>query len=127
MDFRNLFREKKPTLDSNNIIWMLTINDIFTWGINLVVITLVGLYFAEKIDGDPKTIVGIGTAIAYVARAFTQIPFGLLGDHFKKDLDEVIMLVVGNKLMGSAILGYTIINQAWQYYALQQFLESVLH
>lgn len=119
MGLRNIFGQKRNTLGSNNIIWLLTINDIFTWGISFVVTTLIGLYLAEKLEADPKTVVGIGTTVSFLARALTQIPFGLLGDYFKRDVDEVLMLALGNGLMGLAILGYTQVEADWQYYLLQ--------
>lgn len=106
----------------NTTIWLLTVNDVFTWGMVNVVTILIGLYLSRKLDVDATEVVGVGTGILFLTRALVQIPFGLLGDRTRSDLDEVIMLMSGNLLMGVPIILYTQVTTPWHYYCLQVIL-----
>lgn len=106
----------------NTTIWLLTVNDVFTWGMVNVVTILIGLYLSGKLAADAAEVVGLGTGILFLTRALVQIPFGLLGDRTRSDLDEVIMLMIGNLLMGVPIILYTQVTAPWHYYSLQVIL-----
>lgn len=103
----------------NRVIWLLTVSDIFTWGIYLVINAFIGLYLAEKFGSNAVTMVGIGTAFFYCARVVTQIPVGIITDRIKKDRDDIALLFFGNILMGVPYLLLPTITSPNAFYILQ--------
>ena len=100
----------------NSIIWFLTVNDIFIWGGNFIINIFLGLYFSNKLNADPIIVIGVGTAVYQVIRAATQIPIGMLSDKYKSDRDEILMLVIGNFIMGSSVVSYVFVTEPIHYY-----------
>lgn len=103
----------------NKVIWLLTMSDIFTWGAYYVISVLSGIYLANKLGQNTVEIVGIGTAIYFFCRAIFQLPVGVIIDRIKKDNDEIVLLAIGNVLMGMSFLLYPLISSALVYFILQ--------
>lgn len=103
----------------NKIVMFLTLSDIFTWGLYLIVNSLVGIYLSKKLEHDATAIIGIGVSVYYITRALSQIPIGYLTDKTKSDKDDIIVLTMGNFLMGVPFLFYPVINSPYVYYFLQ--------
>jgi MFS family permease len=103
----------------NKVIMYLTLSDVFTWGMYVIVSAFTGLYLQTKLQMDVVEIVGIGAACFYIARVLFQIPIGLLTDSLKRDKDEIIFLMLGNLLMGLPLLLYPFIQTAVFFYFLQ--------
>ncbi|BCX13616.1 MAG: hypothetical protein KatS3mg085_148 [Candidatus Dojkabacteria bacterium] len=103
----------------NKIVMFLTLSDIFTWGLYLIVNSLVGIYLSKKIDHDATAIIGIGVSIYYATRALSQIPIAYLTDKTKSDRDDIFILTLGNFLMGAPFLFYPFISEPFMYYFLQ--------
>jgi hypothetical protein len=103
----------------NKIVMFLTLSDIFTWGLYLIINSLVGIYLSKKLNQDATAIVGIGVAIYYTTRAISQIPIGYLTDKTKSDIDDILILTFGNFLMGLPFFFYPFINSSYIYYILQ--------
>lgn len=103
----------------NPVIWLLTLSDIFTWGLYLVIVAFIGLYLSEKFGESAIEMVGIGTAFFYLARVISQIPIGMITDRIKKDRDDIIFLLAGNLTMGLPYLLLPSITSANSYYILQ--------
>lgn len=112
---------KKPNLRKiiNPVIVLLTFADIYTWGVYYIVVSLLGLYLANRLGHDPIEIVGIGVGIRFVVRAIVQIPVGMISDRIKNDIDEIILLMVGITLMALPIILFMFITSATQYYILE--------
>ena len=110
---------KKLLLDfsSNRVIWLLTFNDVFNWGVYFVVTVLSGLYLSQKFGQTTVQYIGIGTAITFLSRAAFQMPIGYLTDKLKRDLDEIIFLSLSSVITGfSVILYYFILSPVFYYY-----------
>lgn len=103
----------------NRVIWLLTISDIFTWGVYLIISGFVGLYLSEKLKYDPIEVLGLGTAIFYIGKGLFQIPIGIVTDKIQKDKDDILFLICGNLLMGTPYLFFPLISQSWHYFILQ--------
>jgi hypothetical protein len=103
----------------NNTIWLLTINDIFTWGVYYIVSILTGVYIADKFAVNVTETIGIGAGVMYFVRAIVQIPIGVWGDKILGDKDEVWLLILGNFLMGMPVIMLTQATETWHYYVLQ--------
>lgn len=103
----------------SRVIWLLTISDIFTWGIYLVINAFIGLYLSAKFGEHAVTMVGIGTAFFYLARVVTQIPIGIITDRIKKDRDDITLLFMGNLMMGLPYLLLPGITSPNSFYLLQ--------
>lgn len=103
----------------NQTILLLTVNDVFTWGVYNAINVLVGIYLTEKLNMLATEVVGIGVGILFLTRSVVQIPMGLIGDRLHTERDEVIMLMWGNILMGLPIILLTQVTAAWHYYLLQ--------
>jgi MFS family permease len=106
----------------NRIILFLTLSDVSTWGIYIVVNTFIGLYLAEKLGVSAIQTVGIGTSVYYFARVISQIPIGLVTDKIRKDRDDIALLFVGNILMGLPYLLFPSISNPSMFYFLQFIL-----
>jgi MFS family permease len=102
----------------NKVIWLLTFNDITTWGVYFVFSILIGIYLAGKLEANTAEIIGIGSGLYFFARGITQLPIGRFGDGHKSLLDELVLLMVGNLLMGLPIFFTVFITAVWQYYLL---------
>jgi len=103
----------------NKVIWLLTVSDVFTWGIYLVINAFIGLYLSEKFGTQAVEMVGIGTAFFYLARVVTQIPVGVITDRIKKDRDDITLLFIGNLLMGVPYLLLPSITSPVAFYILE--------
>ncbi|MEP7103979.1 MAG: MFS transporter [Candidatus Dojkabacteria bacterium] len=103
----------------NKVVWLLTLSDIFTWGLSLVINGFIGLYLAQRFGIDAIQMVGIGTAFFYGARVITQIPIGIISDKIKKDKDDITFLFFGNLLMGVPYLFFPSISSPLMFYFLQ--------
>lgn len=103
----------------NRVIWLLTFSDIFSWGLYLAIIGLIGLYLSNILGTDTVEMVGIGVGIYYLIRGFTQIPIGLVVDKIKRDRDDLIALILGNICLGVPFLMYPLIQNEFAFYALQ--------
>lgn len=106
----------------NRVIWLLTLSDIFTWGVYIIIAGFVGLYLAEKLGYNPVEVIGLGTAIFYFAKGTFQIPIGYFTDKTRKDKDDLLFLMVGNLFMGVPYLFYPLIKSAEVYFVLQFFI-----
>ena len=103
----------------NRIIALLTLSDIFTWGIFMVLNAIVGIYLSQKLGANSVQIVGIGAAVMTTARGVFQLPIGELLDRIKHDVDEILVLTLGNIMMGITYVFYPGISTAMFYYVLQ--------
>ncbi len=103
----------------NKVIMYLTLSDVFTWGVYVIVSAFTGLYLQTKLQMDVVEIVGIGAACFYIARVLFQIPIGLISDSLKRDRDEIVFLMLGNLLMGLPLLLYINIDSPLYFYLLQ--------
>ncbi len=103
----------------NRVIWYLTFSDIFTWGLYMVITTIVGIYLQNKLGGSALEYIGIGTAIYYLAKGGIQIPIGMITDRIKKDKDDILFLLLGNILMGIPFFFYPLLQSPLPYFILQ--------
>ncbi len=103
----------------NQIILYLTASDIFTWGVFAAINGFVGLYLAEKLEIDVVQILGVGIGIYSLAQGIVQIPVGTLIDKNKSDKDDIIILFIGDILMGMPFLFFPFIESEYIYYILQ--------
>lgn len=101
------------------VVLLLTLSDVFSWGVYYSITVIVGIYLAQRLDGNAVEYVGIGTGVYMFTRATLQLPLGYMSDRIKHDRDEIALLVIGNMLMGIPFLLYPIISSAWNYYILQ--------
>jgi hypothetical protein len=115
---------KRPHGILNRVIWLLTLSDIFTWGLYVVVSTFTGIYLAQKLSLNVVEVVGIGTAMFYFSKGLFQIPIGIITDRIKKDRDDIAFLLIGNLLMGIPLLFYPLITDASIFFFLQ-FMSGV--
>lgn len=112
------FKKKTISPKVNNVIVLLTLSDVFTWGLMIVINAIVGIYLAGKLDFDAVRAVGTGTAIYSFVVGLTQVPIGTLIDKIKKDTDDILALFVGNILMGLPFLFFPLIQTEYVYYVL---------
>lgn len=103
----------------NRVIFFLTMSDIFTWGLYVVINSLVGIYLSHKFGANAIEIVGIGIAVYNVAKGGFQIPIGIIADKIKNDKDDIILLTVGNLLLGLPYIFYPHLTSTTMFYALQ--------
>ena len=103
----------------NRAITYLTLSDVFTWGIILVVNTMTGIYLEEKFGNSALEYIGVGIFILYLVKGALQIPIGALADNIKTNKDEALLLMSGNILMGFPFLMYPLISSPYHYYILQ--------
>lgn len=119
--FENFMEWVRNNFGLNRSILFLTSSDIFTWGLYLPLISMVGLYLSQVLKQDTVTIVGTGVAIYYLIRSITQIPVGFIIDKIGRDHDDIIILIVGNVLLGLPFLIYPLIESQNTFFILQAF------
>ncbi len=112
-------RSIAKVMELNKVIWLLTCSDIFSWGLYSAVVSLVGIYLSNKLRMNAIEVVGVGIGIYYFVRASSSVPIGLITDKIKRDRDDIILLTIGNMLMGITFLFYPIILSAGVFYVLQ--------
>ena len=106
-------------LKLNHAIWLLTMSDVFTWGLQAIISSLAGIYLSGRIPGEASGYIGIGLAVYMFSRAIFQPVIGTLADKRRGDKDEILFVSLGSILMGLPYLGYPLISAAWVYYLLQ--------
>ncbi len=106
----------------NKVIWFLTLSDIFTWGLYMIINSFVGIYLSNKLGQNVVIYIGIGSAIYYFAKGGFQIPIGMIIDRIKHDQDDIVVLLLGNILLGIPYLFYPLVNGPATYYILQFIL-----
>jgi MFS family permease len=84
----------------NKVIFLLTMSDVFTWGLFMVLTSFVGIYLSGKFGEKALEVVGVGVAFFNFSRGFFQIPIGYITDKIKRDRDDIILLSLGNIMMG---------------------------
>jgi len=102
----------------NRVTFLLTLSDVFTWGVFIVLSAIGGIYLSQKLNSDAVQIVGIGTATYLFTRAIFNIPIGYITDKISHDRDEIIALVLGNILMGAPYMFFPLITNEYFYYFL---------
>ncbi len=103
----------------NRVIWYLTLSDIFTWGLYMVITTIVGIYLETKLGGRAVEYIGVGTAVYLLSKGVSQIPVGLITDRIKRDKDDILFLLLGNLLMGVPFFFYPLLASPYLYFFLQ--------
>lgn len=101
------------------IVLLLTFSDVFSWGIYASISAIVGIYLANKLDGNAIEYIGIGTGVYMLVRSILQLPIGFLTDRIKRDRDELTLLMASNILMGIPFLLYPMITTPYLYFGLQ--------
>ncbi len=119
---KKTYLQKEKDFKINKVIAFLTLSDIFTWGLYLVITSLAGLYLATKLDENAVEIVGVGVAIYNLAKGGFQIPVGIITDRIKKDRDDILFLTAGNLFMGAPFLFYPLISSPLLFFVLQFFI-----
>jgi len=119
MNSKSFFRKFIEKFSMNKVIALLTLSDVFSWGIYLSITSLVGLYLEKKLGFSAVETVGVGVGIYYLVRAIAQIPIGLVTDNIKRDRDDLLFLTAGNLLMGLPFLFYPVIQSSIVFYLLQ--------
>lgn len=115
-----LFSKKKLIRSGiNQVVILLTISDIFTWGAYYTISSIAGIYLAERLGADVVKIVGIGSGIYFLSRATLQFPIGLFTDRLRNDFDEIAILLLSGVFMGLPFLLYPFISNQYHYYLLQ--------
>lgn len=100
----------------NRVITLLTMSDLFTWGIYMVFTAFIGIYVATKFGESALEIVGVGVACFNFSRGFFQIPIGYITDRITKDRDDIAFLTFGNLLMGAPYLVMPFMQSPVVYY-----------
>lgn len=103
----------------NIMIFALTGSDIATWGIFNILSTFIGIFLSNKLGMNAVQVVGIGLGIYTFTRAIFQIPVGLIADKLKSTNDEVILLIIGNLLMGIPYAMLVFVSNPGMYYLIQ--------
>ena len=103
----------------NRVIWLLTVSDVFSWGFYGSINALIGIYLSAKLGMEAVEVVGIGFGIFYFVRSISAVPIGLVTDKIKRDRDDIIILTVGNLIMGVVFLFYPVIMSPGIFYLLQ--------
>lgn len=103
----------------NRVIGYLTFSDVFSWGLYYSVSVLAGVYVSIKLGANAVEYIGIGTSIYMLTRAIFQIPIGTMLDNWRKDQDEITLLLLSDILMATPYLLYPFITTPVVYYVLQ--------
>ena len=75
----------------NKVVVLLTVSDVFTWGLFLIITALVGLYLQDRFESNIEQVIGIGIALNYMTKTLTEIPIGKISDKIKNDKDDSIV------------------------------------
>jgi MFS family permease len=114
-----MYFRKVQRININKVIWLLTVADIFNWGVYYTIISFTGLYLAQKLNTNVVEIIGIGLALYNLSRAIAQIPAGIISDRLKGDSDDIRILVMGTLMIGLGFLCFPLISSPAHFYALQ--------
>jgi MFS family permease len=100
----------------NWVILLLTLSDVFVWGMYMIANPLQAIYLKDKFGEESTQLVATGLSIYFLLRASLQIPIGKLVDYLKKDVDEIWALGIGSLLIGISLIIFPFTQNAWQYY-----------
>jgi MFS family permease len=100
----------------NRTIGILTLSDVFVWGIYMVAYPLQGIYMTYKYGYDSIQYLAVGLSIYYFMRAILQVPIGILLDRVKSDNDEIWSLGIGSLFIGLNFVLFPFTQNPIQYY-----------
>jgi len=83
----------------NNLIKILTFSDVIVvsgWGL---VNPLFAVFVNQQIKGGNLELIGLATAVYWVARSVLQLPFARLIDSIKGEIDDFVLMATGSFLM----------------------------
>lgn len=103
----------------SKVIWFLTFQDTSTWGVFSAMNTFIGLYLANRLEGDIETYIGIGVGVYMFTRAVGQLILGYVADRMQGEQDEIITLTVATVLMALPFFLYPVITTPLQFVVLQ--------
>jgi len=106
-------------MDMNLITRILVLSDFFLFFSVGLLSPIYAVFVLDRIHGSSLEMIGIATAIYWLARVASVVPFSHLMDKTKGEKDEYLFMVAGTFLISSAPLIYVFASEPWQVYVVQ--------
>jgi len=105
----------------NRVIKYLILGDlIFFSGLGLIS-PIFAIFIVEKIQGGTAFVAGMASAIYLVSSSLLRLPFGMLLDKIKGEIDDYWFVVLGFLISASVPIGYIYSSLPWHIYVLEAF------
>jgi MFS family permease len=108
----------------NKVIKLLVISDFALYFSLGLFSPLFAVFVLERVDGSTLQVVGVATAMYWIARVLTAVPISKFMDRIKGERDEFFIMIFGVLLLSLIPLMYIGATVAWQIYLIQLILGS---
>lgn len=106
-------------LTINKVIWILIISSfLINAGFGLIH-PVFAVFIIQEIPGGTLSVIGIATAVFWMAKAVFQIPIARYLDKTPGEKDDVMALIIGHILVGIAAFLYLLVETPMHIYMVE--------
>lgn len=102
----------------NSVIRTLVISDFFLFFAIGLLTPIFAVFVLENVDNRIE-VVGLAVSCYWLTRVLMVMPFSLLMDKLKGEVDEFLFMVIGTFALSAIPLFYIIATEPWHVYFLQ--------
>jgi len=110
---------KKISLRPNKIIKYLVLSDLAFWSGWGLLTPVFAIFIVNRITGGSVFVVGMASAVFWIARSLFRVPIGILLDILPTEKDDYLALVAGLFLASLVPFGYIVAKIPLHIYILQ--------
>lgn len=110
---------KKISLRPNKVIKYLILSDFAFWTGWGLLTPVFAIFIVSRIEGGSVFVVGMASAVFWIARSLFRVPIGVLLDILPTEKDDYLALVAGFFIASLVPFGYIVVKTPLQLYLLQ--------
>jgi MFS family permease len=114
-----LYNMAKMDLKINKIVKYLILSDAVFYSAMGMVNPIIAVFFTDHIADGSLAVAGIASSIYFVISGILQIPFALLMDKVKGEVDDYWFMLGGCILMSLTLFLYIFASTSWHIYLIQ--------
>lgn len=106
-------------LTPNKVVKYLVLSDFVFWTGWGLLTPVFAIFVVDRIQGGNVFVVGVASAVFWIARSLLRIPIGMFLDICPSEKDDYFFLVAGLGMTSLVPLGYLFAVVPWHIYLLQ--------
>lgn len=106
----------------NPIIRTLILSDFMFWSAGNLISPIFAVFVVDGISGGSIEAAGFAATLFLLTKSLAEIPFGMILDKTKTEIDDLLTVVVGGIIQGVGFLLIPSITSVGQLFLLQIFL-----
>ncbi len=119
---RHQLSGKAFLLGMNPVIRFMTMSDVVLLGAGQLLAPVFAVFVASEISGGNVSVVGLATALFFIAKSLSQIPAATMMDRVKGERDDFRWMFLGTLAIPLAQLLFLVISSPIELYLVQILL-----